>query len=120
MRQGRIVALIVAVLCIGTLALAQLADPPLQNWASPPYWTPPAGSQARHNLAVATGVVGTTDISTGIPPSPVTILPFIAVTPCRLVDTRHGPKDSSSPEAAPRGTRAAPTPAARSAATTSP
>ena len=29
--------------------------------------------------------------------SPTTILPFTAVTPCRLIDTRHGPKDVYEP-----------------------
>ena len=94
MMRIKTLALIVAVLCIGTLALAQLADPPLQNWSSPPYWTPPAGSQARQNVAAPPPAPS--------PPRPsrqppVTILPFTAVTPCRLVDTRHGPKDVQQP-----------------------
>ena len=93
MMRIQTLALIVAVLCIGTLALAQLADPPLQNWSSPPYWTPPAGSQARQNVAAAAGAFSASTESA----PPVTILPFTAVTPCRLVDTRHGPKDVQQP-----------------------
>lgn len=53
-----------------------------QTWSAPPYWSPPPASAAeeagRHALAS-----GRLALST----SPVP-LPFIALTPCRLVDTR--------------------------------
>jgi hypothetical protein len=50
-------------------AAAQSEEPPA-NWPSPPYWSPPAPKQARAALAVGTP------------------LPFVALPPCRLVDTR--------------------------------
>ncbi len=61
-------------------------DPPLVNWTAPPYWSVPAGEQARERLATAqaTDVQGATTESA----SPTTILPFTAVTPCRLYDSR--------------------------------
>ncbi|MCM3874856.1 MAG: hypothetical protein NEA02_00405 [Thermoanaerobaculia bacterium] len=56
-------------LLLGSPAFAD-GEEPLANWQSPPYWTPPAGQHARAALAVSTP------------------LPFIALTPCRIVDTR--------------------------------
>ena len=40
------------------------------NWPAPPYWTPPAAKEARSALVAS-------------PP-----LPFVALPPCRIVDTR--------------------------------
>jgi hypothetical protein len=52
---------------------------PLKNWASPLYWQPnPAESQARGTL-----------LPRGATPAPEpSFLTFVAITPCRLVDTR--------------------------------
>ncbi len=47
----------------------------IQNWPAPPFWTPPA--------VRAPGVARTAAISPASTP-----LPFIAVSPCRLADTR--------------------------------
>lgn len=65
----------------GSSAVEAASDGP-QTWSAPPYWSPPAVPAAeeagRHALAS-----GRLALST----SPVP-LPFIALTPCRLVDTR--------------------------------
>ena len=53
---------------------------PLSQWAAAPYWTPPVETE---RLAVAS--VDPTTV--GTPPTPV---PFVAVTPCRLFDSRLG------------------------------
>ena len=45
-------------------------DAPIANWPAPPYWTAPAGKAGRSALAASAP------------------LPFIALTPCRIVDTR--------------------------------
>src|ERR1700681_2439802 len=73
-----------------TLAFApvyaqQPLNPPLKNWAAPLYWapTPAEGEQQRiahpnaSSLAQAAGIFA--------PPGPMT---FIAITPCRVMDTR--------------------------------
>lgn len=53
---------------------------PLKNWASPLYWhSNPAESQARGSL-LPQGPIAS-------PPEP-SFLTFVAITPCRLVDTR--------------------------------
>ena len=48
----------------------------IQNWPAPPYWTPPPAVRAP-------GVARTAAISPASTP-----LPFIAVSPCRVADTR--------------------------------
>src|SRR5947209_20503910 len=56
----------------------------IQNWSAPPFWQPPAGDSVagqsrgeRLRGALVATVSGAT--------SP---LPFVAITPCRIVDTR--------------------------------
>ena len=98
MPRCRVAVLVAVIVCLASLSHAQPAappDPPLANWTAPPYWTPSAAEQARprQTMAQATGERGVTTESA----SAVTILPFTAVTPCRLVDTRHGPKDVYGP-----------------------
>ena len=92
------VVLTAVAVCLGTLAWAQPAEPPkppLENWTAPPYWTPPAAEQARQH-PIAAQPTGEHNVTTESAPA-VTILPFTAVTPCRLIDTRHGPKDVYEP-----------------------
>lgn len=48
-----------------------------QSWTAPLYWSSPAEAQSKGNRAALT-------VTT---PTPI---PFVAVTPCRLVDTRSG------------------------------
>ncbi|MFI5167830.1 MAG: tail fiber domain-containing protein [Thermoanaerobaculales bacterium] len=93
-------ALAVITLCVSALALAQPADPPLVNWPAPPYWTPPTPQHVtRPQAPSAPASSRDRDVSVeSTPETPLTAaLPFIAVTPCRLVDTRHGPKDVQQP-----------------------
>ncbi len=89
MPRCRVAILVAVVVCFGLPALAQLVeppDPPLENWTAPPYWTPPAADQARQHLAVAL-TAGDRAASAEKAPT-TTILPFTAVTPCRLYDSR--------------------------------
>jgi hypothetical protein len=63
-------------------------DIELRNWTAPPYWVPEQGPD---RLAAARASVGeqTSDPQplVNLPSGP---LPFIAITPCRLADTRDG------------------------------
>ncbi|MFI5167829.1 MAG: tail fiber domain-containing protein [Thermoanaerobaculales bacterium] len=93
-------ALAVITLCLSAFALAQPADPPLVNWTAPPYWTPPTPQHVtRPQAPLAPASSRDRDVSVeSTPETPLTAaLPFVAVTPCRLVDTRHGPKDVQQP-----------------------
>jgi hypothetical protein len=63
-------------------ALAQTQGAPLRNWTAPPTWTPP-----RTVTASATGMAASAQGDLSNP------LPFIAVTPCRIVDTRVSTAD---------------------------
>ena len=74
------VAVIVAALFLGTPALAQ-GRPQIEDWTTPPYWTP------RTSAGPVDGVVGESVMAEFLPPQ-TTILPFTAVTPCRLYDNR--------------------------------
>ncbi|MFI5167831.1 MAG: hypothetical protein ACHQQS_14535 [Thermoanaerobaculales bacterium] len=93
-------ALAVITLCLSAFALAQPASPPLVNWAAPPYWAPPAGHHVAH-AQTSPALASFPDRGVSVastPETPLTgTLPFVAVTPCRLVDTRHGPKDVQQP-----------------------
>ena len=53
----------------------------LKNWPAPLYWQPPAAAPG----AVATPQAATTGLPLGS-----TALVFVAMTPCRVVDTRQG------------------------------
>jgi hypothetical protein len=78
------VAMVALVLASG--ALAQDEDLPLRNWGAPPYWTPPAAAQAdRSEDQMQANAEGMTAQTQALPSSP---LPFVAIAPCRIVDTR--------------------------------
>jgi hypothetical protein len=87
--MGALVA--VATLVLASVALAQPADPPdppLVNWTAPPYWTlkqatPQEGQPERGIDVQALGIEAGT---MSLPSSPV---PFVAIAPCRIVDTRQ-------------------------------
>jgi hypothetical protein len=77
-----------AVLCVGA-SLGQndleKAELPVSGWSAPPYWVP--AGDARKNLGqidLEAGEPGTGPLG-ALPTSP---LPFTAITPCRIVDTR--------------------------------
>lgn len=61
-------------------------DPPLKNWAAPLYWAPHAGElDHQRQAAAARDGSAQAQSSPEIQTAPLT---FIAMTPCRLVDTR--------------------------------
>ena len=77
----------VAVALVGSLsALAQPADE-IRNWTAPPYWMPQAAaresSEPSGRAALSSGRQAL--VTTGSTP-----MPFVAVTPCRVADTRAG------------------------------
>lgn len=77
---SRAIYLLAALPLLLTAQKAQNTVIPLKNWASPLYWQPnPAESHARVGLLPRGPDV--------VPPEPV-FLTFVAMTPCRLVDTR--------------------------------
>ena len=67
---------------------------PLKNWATPLYWQP---SQAERS-AVLSGAPQLTFSTNQVSPNALT---FIAITPCRLVDTRGGTFNGISPFSGP-------------------
>jgi hypothetical protein len=69
-------AVVVFVLAVN-LVLAQEPSLPLRNWTAPAAWTPPAVS-----TPAGKGMVASVQTDTSFP------LPFVPVTPCRIVDTR--------------------------------
>ena len=100
MPRYRLPVLVAVLLCLAALSHSQPVappDPPLANWTAPPYWAQAGGSQEGQHAATATGTAGNRVVSAEGAALPVTILPFTAVTPCRLIDTRHGPKDVYEP-----------------------
>ena len=91
MSVPRGVVLAVAIVCLGGVGLAQDDELPLANWGAPPYWTPPAG--ARDGVPadrMSASAEGMTAQAESLPTSP---LPFVAITPCRIVDTRQPVSD---------------------------
>ncbi len=73
------------------VALAQNEDIPPKNWTAPPYWTPPrAAGQAAPDDQMQASAEGMTASAQALPSSPV---PFVAIAPCRIVDTRVGTSD---------------------------
>jgi hypothetical protein len=85
MTRHHTIVVIVAALCLGTLAFAE-DQPPIENWTAPPYWTRAAQSQ---DTAQGPRVQASTqDITVTTVAAETDILPFTPVTPCRLYDSR--------------------------------
>ena len=84
---------------VAASVVAELADRPLVNWTAPSSWTPSAAPQPGGRIAGTSGMEAGTMGLTSLP------VPFVGITPCRLIDTRHGPLDI--PAASARGTFAA-------------
>ncbi|MFI5168041.1 MAG: tail fiber domain-containing protein [Thermoanaerobaculales bacterium] len=103
MSNYRCTVLVVMIACVAAVSHAQPAgplDPPLVNWTAPPYWTPAMAQHvARPEGPSAQAFSADRDVSVeATPETPLTgALPFVAIPPCRLVDTRHGPKDVQQP-----------------------
>ena len=93
MSARRVVVLaVMAIVCLGTSALAQDEELPLSNWSAPPYWTPAVqprteGGPDRAMVAHAQRMLAQAE---ALPSSP---LPFIVIAPCRIVDTREAISD---------------------------
>jgi hypothetical protein len=87
MTVRRCVVLALMILCLGSLALAQDEELPLATWGAPPYWTPPPVKQLGSKAAggMVAQAQGMTARAAALPSAP---LPFVAITPCRIVDTR--------------------------------
>ena len=83
--------LAVLFVCLAGVALAQDVEAPLYNWGAPPYWTPPAAANDAGTegemQANAEGMIAQVQ---ALPSSP---LPFVAIAPCRIVDTRVAVSD---------------------------
>jgi hypothetical protein len=78
------VAMVALVLASG--ALAQDEDLPLRNWGAPPYWTPTVvAKESGPEGEIQASAQGMIANAQALPSSP---LPFVAITPCRIVDTR--------------------------------
>ena len=83
----RVLCPVVAMAVLSTgVALAQDSELPLKNWTAPPYWTPPrAAAEAAPEERMEASAEGMTASAQALPSSPV---PFVAIAPCRIVDTR--------------------------------
>ncbi len=76
--------LAVTALAIPALAVAETLDSEPSSWSSPPYWAVPVRGAAESESGPAGVRSGGRQALAAGP----TALPFVAVAPCRLVDTR--------------------------------
>ncbi len=68
------------ILCLPTVMLgATSEEAPLSNWSAAPYWQP---------LAAGSGPRAATKAAESVAAVSATPVPFVALSPCRLVDTR--------------------------------
>jgi N-acetylneuraminic acid mutarotase len=74
-----------AVLLFSLSAFAQPTDA-IQNWAAPPYWTPPAVSPESADQSIRSAPAAGRQ-ALFLSPVP---LPFVAIAPCRQYDSRGG------------------------------
>src|SRR6266566_3312943 len=71
---------IAASLLLGLVTLGSASAEQIANWAAPNYWTPSSESQPRgHHAAME---------AKGVAVAATAPLPFVAVAPCRVADTR--------------------------------
>ncbi len=77
---NRIAALFVCVLLAPTALVAEEID--VKSWTAPPYWTPPGVSPEEQSGRSPLASGRQASVTSPVP------LPFVAVTPCRMVDTR--------------------------------
>jgi hypothetical protein len=76
----------------------QSIDPPLKNWFAPLYWVPSQDTRGRddqrettaHNEPMQIPQATTSTIATASANAITGALVFVAITPCRVVDTREG------------------------------
>src|ERR1035437_642319 len=80
-RQCRVISLLVVLPVLLNAQLARQHDPvALKHWLAPLYWQPTQASAEEHTVAPAAN-------ATGLPAS-ANPLVFVAMPPCRVVDTR--------------------------------
>ena len=83
---SRMVALASCLLCTSVFSTVSADDATLANWAAPPYWSAPAATGTdRAGSPSEAAVRGSARAALVLPAPP---LPFFALLPCRLVDTR--------------------------------
>jgi hypothetical protein len=93
MGARHLVVVAVMIVCLGGLATAQDEELPLANWGAPPYWIPtvqPTQGERTTDGGLIARVEGLQAQADAAASSP---LPFVAVTPCRIVDTRDPAPD---------------------------
>jgi len=78
--------LLTVAVVLGVLAPTALADDatPLRNWVSPIYWSPAALSPENAGATERMPLSARETLASSAP------LPFVAITPCRIADTRNG------------------------------
>jgi hypothetical protein len=87
MSVRRVVTVAIAVVCSLVAAGAEEVLPveSISNWTAPPYWSPSSGKCARP-ASEGLGTLGAQAVE--VIPSPP--MPFVAINPCRIADTRAG------------------------------
>jgi hypothetical protein len=87
MTTRRIVVLAAVIVCLAGFGFAQDEELPIRNWSAPPFWNPAVHPRAEGELSgqMAARVQDMQAQAESLPSSP---LPFVAITPCRIVDTR--------------------------------
>lgn len=91
-----VVTLALAGLCFVCPPVLAADDPPVANWPAPPFWLPvgpvPDVTVDPGPIPGARGAipVATPDAVPGADALPSGALPFFAISPCRIVDTRGG------------------------------
>jgi N-acetylneuraminic acid mutarotase len=83
--RARSLFVLCALVLLAAVAAAQ-EEIPILTWTAPPYWVPPAPPKpAPEDAGLLPAEIGALDTE-ALPTGP---LPFIAITPCRLIDTRN-------------------------------
>jgi hypothetical protein len=88
MRKTWLPVVVFAPMFVVSAAVAQQDAVQLRNWPVPPYWTPPMEAKdegAQGHITAETQALGMIAAPASLAPTP---LPFVAITPCRIVDTR--------------------------------
>ena len=76
-------SMVVIVLAVMTLPVFADGDVLLRNWAAPPYWSSPMAADGVEGSVRAVRDSGREALAL-----PSSALPFVAIPPCRIVDTR--------------------------------
>jgi hypothetical protein len=92
MTTRRIIVLAAVIVCLAGFGFAQDEDLPLTNWSAPLFWNPAVHPRAEAELSggMLAHAQGMQAESESLPSSP---LPFVAIAPCRIVDTRTAVSD---------------------------